>query len=207
MPDYKLYGRPGSGSIAVQIALEEIGATYERVWIGSEAAELAAFRAVNPAGKVPALGLPGGEVMFESAAILIHLALAHPAARVAPPAGTTAHARFLQWVVFMSANLYDAALRIYYSDRYSTLGAAGADAVRDAATAEFTRHLELVSSRLDPYVLGKDHSLADGYLYMLASWYPGEREELHRRSPALATHARLLEARPSVARTLAENAG
>ena len=36
---YKLYGRPGSGSLAVQVALEEIGAQYERIWVGREAPE------------------------------------------------------------------------------------------------------------------------------------------------------------------------
>jgi glutathione S-transferase len=47
---YKLYGRPGSGSLAVQMALEEIGANYDRVWVGTEAADVAQFRATNPAG-------------------------------------------------------------------------------------------------------------------------------------------------------------
>ena len=32
-----LYGRPGSGSLAVQVALEEAGAPYERIWVGREA--------------------------------------------------------------------------------------------------------------------------------------------------------------------------
>ena len=77
---YKLYGRQGSGSLAVQVALEEAGAAYERIWVGREAAEVERFRAVNPTGRVPALVLPDGPVMFASAAMLIPLAPAHPAA-------------------------------------------------------------------------------------------------------------------------------
>ena len=57
---YKLYGRPGSGSHAVQVALEEAGAAYERIWVGREAAEVERFRAINPTGRVPALVLPDG---------------------------------------------------------------------------------------------------------------------------------------------------
>ena len=72
---FKLYGRPGSGSLAVQVALEEMGVPYERVWVGSETADVERFRKVNPPGKVPALELPDGTVMFESAAMLIHLSL------------------------------------------------------------------------------------------------------------------------------------
>ena len=61
---YTLYGRPGSGSLAVQVALEEIGAPYQRVWIGREPADVASYRTLNPTGRVPALGLPDGTVMF-----------------------------------------------------------------------------------------------------------------------------------------------
>ena len=116
---FTLYGRPGSGSLAVQVALEESAAPYERVWVGSEAADVDRFRKINPTGKVPALELPDGTIMFESAAMLIHLALAERQARLAPPPGTTRHAIFLQWMSFMSANVYEAALRFFYSPRYS----------------------------------------------------------------------------------------
>src|SRR5271169_3558927 len=75
---YTLYGRPGSGSLAVQVALEEMAAPYERIWVGREEADVARFRATNPTGRVPALVLPDGTVMFESAAMLIHLGLTHP---------------------------------------------------------------------------------------------------------------------------------
>ena len=121
---FKLYGRPGSGSVAVQVALEEVGAGYERIWVGREAADVAQFRVMNPTGRVPALVLPDGTVMFESAAMLIHLALGHPQSRLAPQPGSSLHAAFLQWMVFLSANVFEAVLRMYYSDRYSTAGRA-----------------------------------------------------------------------------------
>ena len=52
---YQLYGRAGSGSFAVQVALEEIGADYQSIRIGRDAKDIARFRAVNATGKVPAL--------------------------------------------------------------------------------------------------------------------------------------------------------
>lgn len=204
--DYKLYGRPGSGSFAVQVALEEIGAPYQRIWVGREPADVDRYRTLNPAGRVPALGLPDGTVMFESAAILIHLALAHPDAKLGPRPGTRQHARFLQWMVFLSANVYETALRIYYADRYSTLGAAGAEPIRQRAAAEFGEHLELVERQLDPYVLGDEFSAADLYLNMLGSWYPGERADRDRRLPRLAALDVLLAARPSISKVAADHA-
>jgi GST-like protein len=70
MSNYPFYGRPNSGSFAIQVALEEIGAPYERIWIPFESTDAADWRALNPTGKVPALALPDGTLVFESAAIL-----------------------------------------------------------------------------------------------------------------------------------------
>ena len=203
---YRLYGRNGSGSMAVQVALEECGAPYERIWVGKEPADLAAYRKINPMAKVPSLALPDGTVMFESAAMLVHLAGAHPQAKLAPQAGSSRHALFLQWKVFLSANVYEAALRLYYPDRYSSSGSAGADSIREKATADFLSQLELISAQLGPYVLGDVYSVADPYLYMLASWAPGEQSALHARLPALGMHAARLAARPSIVKVEADHA-
>jgi glutathione S-transferase len=203
---YKLYGRPGMGSLAVQMALEELGAPYERIWIGSEAADMARLRAMNPNGRVPVLVLPDGTAMFESAAMLIHLALSHPQSALTPKPGTGSHALFLQWMTFLSANVYEAALRIYYSARYSARGEADAEAIRKQGTEDFRTHLALVSEGLGPYVLGVDYSIADAYLHMLAGWYPGDKGELYARAPKLEAHAKLLSARPAVAKVQADHA-
>jgi glutathione S-transferase len=203
---YTLYGRQGSGSLVVQAALEEIGAPYERIWVAREPAALARLRELNPTGRVPALRLPDGSVMFESAAILIHLAAAHPAAHLAPPVGTGAHARFLQWVVYLSANVYESVLRIYYADRYSTRGPADAEPIAAQATADCHAHLGLISEALDPYVLGAEYSVADAYLHMLAGWCPGDRGQLHARLPQLGRHSALVAARPAMLKVEADHA-
>jgi glutathione S-transferase len=200
-----LYGRSGSGSFAVQVALEEIGVPYECVWVGQEPAEIERLKEVNPTGKVPALVLPDGTPMFESAAILIHLALQNPGANLAPQPGTAAHARFLQWMTFLSANLYEAVLRIYYSERYSARGEADSAVIREQGTADFLRDAALIARSLQPYVLGAEYSIADPYLYMLAGWYP-DKSQLATRLPALAAHSKLVMARPAVAKVEAEHA-
>lgn len=204
---YRLYGRQGSGSLAVQVALEEIGVSYERIWIGKETAEVGEFRKLSPTGKVPALALPDGTLIFESAAILIHLSLAHPDAGLAPLAGTTDHGRFLQWMVFMAANLYEAALRMYYSARYSTGGEMHAEAIRDQGTRDFLAHIRLMDQSLAPYLLGATYSIADAYLYMLASWFPGGKAQLHKRFAALMRHDEMVGLRAALIKVEADHAG
>ena len=195
---YRLYGRHGSGSDVVRMLLEEIAAPYEFVAIGREPADVRAYREQAGTDRVPALVLPQGSTMIESAAICIHLAAAHPAARLGPPAGSAEHARFLQWMVYLSANLYDCALRIYYSARYSRDGERAAAGIKQQATDEFSQVVGQIVPALAPYVLGSEISAVDHYLYMLGSWHPDGREPLHARWPSLARHSALLAARPAV---------
>jgi len=49
--------------------------------------------------------------------------------------------------------------------------------------------------------------IADVYLYMLASWYPGGKEGLHARLPPLRQHAQALSLRPALSRVEADHAG
>src|SRR6516162_138440 len=70
---YIVHGSPGSGSVPVEAALTLIGAPYEVIGdtVLRDVARNPAVFKVNPLGQVPALVIPGGEVMTESAAILI----------------------------------------------------------------------------------------------------------------------------------------
>jgi glutathione S-transferase len=194
---YRLYARQGAGSLAPQMLLEEIGAAYELVWVSKAPAEIEAIRRISPAGKIPVLVLADGTVVSESAAILIHLTNAHPAAALAPVAGSSAHARFLQWMVFLSANAYEAALRFFYPERYSGGGEAAAAQIKRQALADWTSHLENVHAALSPYVLGAELSAADHYLYMLASWYPLDDSALASRLPKLSQLVELVRRRPA----------
>jgi glutathione S-transferase len=204
-PAFKLYGRRGAGSLAVQIVLEEIRARYEIEWVERTPEALEALKLINPAGKIPALALPDGRVVSESAAILIYLTSAYPAAQLAP-AGGSAYAHFLQWMVYLSANLYDTALRYYYAERYSIAGATAAAGIKAQAVEDYAKHLGVAAQALAPYLAGETFSAADPYLYMIAGWYPGDMEALYRRLPQLARHAELLRQRASVIKSERDHA-
>ena len=203
---YRLYGRQGAGSVAPQLLLEELGLPYEMIWVTREEGQQADYRSVNPTGKVPALVLPDGTPIFESAAIVIHLTLVQPS-DLAPPPGTTEHARFLQWMAYLSTALYETFLRFYYSDRYSSAGAVDAPRIKSQAHDDLDRCFDLLETALSPNLLGERLSAADFYLWMLATWAEPSPEELYRHFPKIGELARRIEERPAAQKVLAANRG
>lgn len=175
---YTLYNSAGSGSFVVEAALTMAGAEFTKIDIDMESGthREAEFAALNPMKQLPALALPGGEVMTESAAIFIHLAQEFDGKGLAPEAGTAEHARFLRWAVFMSANLYEGVLRFFYTERYTTdQSAAGPAGVKAAAQHHLSSAcavLEADLARHGPWLSGPSMTLVDVYFAMFHSWYP-----------------------------------
>lgn len=202
---YKLYGRPGTGSMAPQMVMEELKIGYDLVFVDPTFMNSAEFLRINPNGRVPALILPSGQPMFESAAMCIHLTDAHPS-HLAPQPGTLEHALYLQWMVYLSGELYGAYLRFYYPERYSSGGQNDAPRVKEQATADLLRIYGIVEDSLKPGLLGTSFSAADLYLFMLTTWHLPSAEEIYRRFPRIGALSRSLLGRPTIAKVLRENA-
>lgn len=79
---------------------EELGAPYEMVPVDREGGECAseAYRKLHPLGKVPVLA-DGEQTIFESSAILLHLADRFPDKALAPAPGTPERGLYYQWMV------------------------------------------------------------------------------------------------------------
>jgi glutathione S-transferase len=116
-------------------------------------------------------------VLTESAAMILHLVDAYPGAGLAPPPGSSDRARYDPWLLFLAVNLYGAALRQAYPERF-TVDPAGAPGVREAADRAVDRYWALVADALmpGPFLLGEHRSAADLYLLMLLSWYDFREE-------------------------------
>lgn len=172
---YTLYSHDGSGGFPVEAALVKAGAAFETVVIDTTKGDQnsADFVALNPMRQVPALVLPDGTLMTESAAMVIQLADSFPDKGLAPPHGTAGRARFLRWMVFMATALYEADLRYFYPDRY-TSDPVGVEAVKTAGTAAMNRGFAVIEAALQdsPFLCGDELSMADVYLAMLRDWAP-----------------------------------
>ena len=105
---FTLYGAPGSGATAVHAALTLIGLPVEVVdvapWEGE--AERRKLAPVNPLRQAPSLVLPSGEVMTESAAILLWLGDRHPEAGLALAIDDPLRSQYLRWMVYVPAAIY-----------------------------------------------------------------------------------------------------
>ena len=170
---YRLYTRPGSGGFVVEAALALAGASFEQINVPKTTEPDPAFLAISPLNQVPALILPEGGSMTESAAICILLAERHPEMELAPAAGSPARADFLRWMAFMSSVTYPAMLRLYYAYRY-TADPDGVKAVKQAAIAEMDRDFAILDTALKgrDWLAGERLSVADIYLVMLVAWHP-----------------------------------
>lgn len=106
---YTLYQAPGSSSMAVHIALHEVGAPFESkiISFADRAHDPAEFRAFNPEAKVPTL-LIDGRPLTEVAGCLYYLARAHPTARLLPSGDNEAEAQVISWMSFVASTVHPA---------------------------------------------------------------------------------------------------
>ena len=127
-----LHYYPGNASMTPHIVLEELGVPYQRVLVDrtQDAHRQPAYLKLNPNGQIPVL-TDGDLVLYETAAICLHLCDTHPQAQLAPPLGTAARAHFYKWLAWLT-NTMQATLMIYfYPERWVPAGdVAGAATTR-----------------------------------------------------------------------------
>jgi glutathione S-transferase len=195
---FRLYYTWKSAAMAPHIALEEIGAPYELAFIDFNEPWPEDYLKLNPHRKVPSLIDETGEVFYQSAAILFHLADRYPNAGLAPAPGTAARGHLYRIVFFMAEMLQPTYHMHFYPERH--VAAPACEAAVDAKASEWLTDLW---GRLDtmigegPYLLGRDFSLADIYMTMLATWNQPQHTSL-RTFPRVWKDLELCVARPSV---------
>jgi glutathione S-transferase len=99
-----LFHAPQTRSSTSLWMLEECGAPYNVHLLNTKANEHHApgYLAINPLGKVPALK-HGDAIITESVAILLYLADAFPAAKLAPAIGDPQRGPYLRWMMMYAA--------------------------------------------------------------------------------------------------------
>jgi len=202
----KLFYSPGACSLASHIALEEAGAHYEAVRLNFKADDQRKpeYLAINPKGRVPALITDRG-ILTESPAILAYIAQSHPAAKLAP-ADPFDFARAQAFNSFLCSTVHVAHAHRVRGNRWVDDPAAIKEMQRKVPETVGAAFALIEGGMLGgPWVLGKDYSICDGYLFTMAQWLDGDGVDLSKLPRVMEHRSRVAE-RPAVKRAITQEA-
>lgn len=195
----RFYYSPRSCALASHIVLEHIGADFEAIRLDFQANQQrsAEYLAINAKGRVPALVTERG-VITETPAILLYLAQTHPQSGVAPLNDPFALAEL------QAVNSWFCST-VHVAHAHGTRGARWADeaaalpAMKAKVAQNMTDCFDWIERELlrGPWVMGKDFSVADPYLFTLTIWLMQNGVEL-ARFPRVADHYQRMLALPAV---------
>ena len=206
----QLHYYPSNASMAPHILLQEIGAPFELVLVDRDhdAHKSAAYLKLNPNGSIPVL-VDGDLVLYESAAICLHLSDTAPAGRWAPALETPERAHCYKWLMWMTNTLQASLMVYFYPERWMNEG-------NTSAAQELQTHAEVkvgvLLAQLEaelarhggPWLLGNSYSVLDPFCLMLCRWTRGFSTAVPARDRAhLGPYLRRMLERPAVLRALA----
>lgn len=203
-----LLGSKGCGSAIVELAfaLAGLDCDLEEVDYSPGSPTRGRLVAVNPLGQVPALVLPGGQVLTESLAMILYAADRAPGAGLVPAPGHPSREAFFRWAVFLVAAVYPT---FTYGDdpRRWVDDEAGAKQLRERTD----RHREALYRQMEaaagtPWFLGDTFSAIDLYLVALVRWRPG-RAWFEANTPRLVGSGARAAALPALAPVVARHFG
>lgn len=205
---YTLAGFKGSGSAAVEVALESCAAAYRIVDAASwePASHIAELEKLNPLKQIPTLQLPDGSVLTESAAILIYLGLEFPAANILP-AQPAERAQCIRGLVYIAANCYSAIGIIDYPERWcADADDSALERIRRGARERLHRNWDLLADQFPghPFLSGAAPGGLD-FLAAVVSKWSGTRAHLRSARPEFSAVLQRIDSHPAVAPVFARH--
>jgi GST-like protein len=206
---YKLFARPGWGSVLVETQLAWYGLHCEIEDLDDLFASAAArerLRPVNPLAQVPTLLLPDGQILTESAAITLHLADATRSADLVPGPSEELRPAFLRWLVFLVANVYPTFT--YADDPARFVEGEAAQRAFETNVGAYRQRLwrQVEAAAAGPWFLGPRFSALDIYIAAMTRWQP-RRSWFERECPRLYRIALRADAKPRLGEIWRRNFG
>lgn len=202
-PALTLYWAAGTCALATHLALEEAGADYRavRVDFKTEQQRSPEYLKLNPKGRVPAL-VTGHGVLTETPALLQYVGQRHPQARLLPD-DPFALAELNAFNSYLCSTVHVAHAHNRRGYRWADDPAAIAAMQKKVAQNMLDCFTLIERDCLrGPWVMGEQFTVADLYLYTIATWLEGDGVDPSRLPKALAHRQRVAE-RPAVARVAA----
>ena len=204
----QLHSYPSTASMIPHLLLQEMGIPFELVLVdrGTDAHKAPAYLALNPNGLLPAL-TDGDLVLYETAAICLHLCDTHPQSGLAPALGTLERAHFYKWLVWLTNTLQSALIVYFYPERWVNVGNAdGAAQVKAQAQARIDGLLDQLDAELarhgGPWFMGQTFTALDPYVFTLCRWTRNFSVRPARSLPHLGPYLQRVLARPATQRVM-----
>ena len=208
----QLHYYPSTASMAPHILLRELGVPFELLLVDrtQNAQKMTAYLRLNPNGLIPVLTSndeKGELVLYEAAAICLHLCDMHPAARLIPKVGTPERAHFYKWLMWLTNTLQATLITYFYPERWVNVGNdAGATQVKAQAEIKVGVLLDQLDAELarqallhpEPWLLGANYSAVDIYTLMLCRWTCNFASNPARARAHLGPYLQRTLARPAV---------
>ena len=202
----QLHYYPGNASFTPHVLLHEIGAPFQLKLVdrAQGAHKRAAYLKLNPNGLIPVL-IDSELVLYETAAICLHLADRFPAAELAPPLGSNERAHFYKWLVWLTNSPQAVLKHYFYPERMLDVGnTTGVAQLKAHAQAQVGQMLQQIDTQLatngGPWLLGEAYSAVDPFALMLCRWTRGFDHMPAREHRHIAPYLQRMLQRPAVQR-------
>lgn len=190
-------------STAVHIALEEAGVPFAGTEVSwKRKSNVDKLEAVNPLGQVPVI-VDGDKTLIQSIAILEHIANLAPQKKLLPVQGSWERTEALAWLAFIGADFQKAFLPMFMAARW-TDDTKTQTTIRTATAQGIEKHLAYIDRALagKEFLLGKDFSVADAYLFTIAGWCKWSEIKISKYTN-LVNYLQRIYKRPAVQKVLA----
>ena len=189
---------PQTRSGGVLVLLEELGAPYTLQLLNMKKGEQreAAYLAINPMGKVPAI-LHGDALVTEQVAVYLYLADLFPQAGLTPAIGDPLRGPFLRWLAFYGSSFEPALVD-------KSQGHAPSPSM--APYGDYDTMLKTLVDQLGrgPYILGERFTAADVLWGTALNWTT--MFKLVPELPVIKAYIERVNARPAFARAREKDA-
>jgi len=190
----KLYYSPGACSLSPHIVAREAGIPIQLQKVNTKDKSMEGggdFWQVNPRGYVPVLELDNGERLTEGPAIVQYLADQKPDSGLAPKPGSLERYRLQEWLNFLTSEVHKQFSPLFKPNT--------PEDYKPIAKQNIATRFDWLDKQLagKDYLLGKQFTVADAYLFVLTNWTKPTQIDL-AKWPNLAAYNKRVAARPKV---------
>jgi GST-like protein len=198
----KFYYNLAPNPTKVALCLEEMGLPYELIPVDTRKGEqhTAAFRAINPNAKVPAI-IDGDATVFDSNAILLYLG--EKVGKYMPPNTLPERGQLLSWLMFVASGIGPYSGQ---SVHFRNVAPEPKEYAVNRYMFEAQRHWNILEERLGKhrFMLGNDYTIVDMAVWGWSRLIPNVLgPDALPKLPNLKRHMDEISARPAAVRALA----